>query len=181
MVDPDCTRCTLSKGRKKVVLSSKVKLNKTGIRILFLIDNPNFASEAFGKLGIGPELDFLERLVRAAAPGNEVKDFYYMSMVKCIPKSVQVEFDYYSPIHVLKCSHWVYKEIETYVPDLLVFIGKEVQEFYAKEFKGAITIPLIRAMIRQGGSGSPFYNFVLRTLTERIKDAQKIKTTFEII
>lgn len=176
-----CLDCGLGSPLKTKIIMNKVNVEEQGLRVLIVGDVPNLSDVTFRKFGEGVKADFIYDMISCASNEVNVQAVWLTALVHCIPqigKNGPVRFP--SSIEILKCSKWLHEEIKQVEPDLLVFEGKETWEIYKKEYPEAIVIPNIRMLMKQGGTGSPYYFSTVRLLNEELKNAQT-KQNFEII
>jgi uracil-DNA glycosylase family 4 len=154
-----CTRCRLHKTR--VTITAGRGPSPAGV--LFIFPAPDEGGDQIGKVCTGRMNLFLTGIVQDAARTAQVTapSFHITSMVLCYPPMRDPEKE-----EIISCRGNLMDTVKRIEPALIVFVSKEVDRFYRKEFRDAITIIHPEILMKQGGKASPWYLTTARVLTE---------------
>jgi uracil-DNA glycosylase family 4 len=154
-----CTRCRLHKTRTTITAGR----GSSPASVLFIFPAPDQGGDQIGKVCAGRTNLFLTDLVQDAARTAEVPtpSFYVTSMVLCYPPHRDPEKE-----EIISCRGNLMDTVKRIEPTLIVFVSKEVDRFYRKEFRESITIIHPEILMKQGGKASPWYLTTARVLTE---------------
>jgi DNA polymerase len=108
-----CGECKLAKTRQHVVVGE----GNPNARLLFLGEGPDEQEDLAGRPSVGPAGELLDKMI--VAMGLKREDVYIANVVKCrAPDNREPE-----PDEVLACSKFLFRQIESIQPDVVVSLG----------------------------------------------------------
>jgi uracil-DNA glycosylase family 4 len=163
----NCTLCRLHKTRTTITAGR----GPSPAAVLFIFPSPDEGGDKIGKVCAGRMNIFLTEMVADAARAAQVETpkFHIASMVLCYPPDRDPEQE-----EIVSCRGNLIGTVKRVAPDLIVFVSKEVERFYRKEFREATTIIHPEILMKQGGRISPWYLTTTRILTEAFNQFRKV-------
>ena len=110
----DCTKCELRSGCSQVVWGS----GSPSPKIMFVGDYPGDEEDLMGEPFMSREGVMLVNLIEKA--GIAKSDCFFTYSVKCFPAKSKVKRE-----HLKACAPWLWNEMKTIMPTVLVSMGKE--------------------------------------------------------
>ena len=109
----DCTRCTLHKGRSKIVFGD----GSPQARLMFVGEGPGADEDAQGLPFVGRAGQLLNNMI--AAMGLKREEVYIANVVKCRPPGNRTP----EPEEANTCSPFLFKQIDAIRPQVIVALG----------------------------------------------------------
>jgi uracil-DNA glycosylase len=109
----DCTRCTLHKGRNKIVFG----VGNPAARLMFVGEGPGADEDAQGLPFVGRAGQLLNNMI--AAMGLKREECYIANIVKCRPPGNRTP----EPDEANTCSPFLFRQIDVVRPQVLVALG----------------------------------------------------------
>ena len=109
----DCTRCTLHKGRNKVVFAD----GDPYARLMFVGEGPGADEDAQGLPFVGRAGQLLNNMI--AAMGLKREEVYIANIVKCRPPQNRTP----EPDEANTCSPFLFRQIDVVRPEVIVALG----------------------------------------------------------
>src|SRR5271163_3285819 len=109
----DCTRCTLSAGRNKIVFAD----GDPNARLMFVGEGPGADEDAQGLPFVGKAGQLLNNMI--VAMGLARADVYIANIVKCRPPNNRVP----EPVEANTCSPFLLRQIDVVQPEVIVALG----------------------------------------------------------
>lgn len=110
----DCIRCPLHKGRKNIVFG----VGNPKARLMFIGEGPGADEDAQGEPFVGAAGQLLTKMIKAM--GLARSDIYIANIVKCRPPGNRNP----EPLEIEQCIPFLYRQIETVGPKVIVCLGK---------------------------------------------------------
>jgi DNA polymerase len=109
----DCTRCSLHKGRNKIVFAD----GDPNARLLFVGEGPGADEDAQGLPFVGRAGQLLNNMI--AAMGLSREEVYIANVVKCRPPQNRTP----EPDEANTCSPFLFRQIDVVRPEVIVALG----------------------------------------------------------
>jgi DNA polymerase len=109
----DCTRCTLHKGRNKIVFAD----GSPAARLMFVGEGPGADEDAQGLPFVGRAGQLLNNMITAM--GLKREEVYIANVVKCRPPGNRTP----EPEEANTCSPFLFRQIDVVRPQVLVALG----------------------------------------------------------
>ena len=109
----ECTRCTLSAGRNKIVFGD----GNPNARLLFVGEGPGADEDAQGLPFVGRAGQLLNNMINAMGLSRE--QVYIANIVKCRPPANRVP----EPEEAHTCTQFLFRQIDVIRPELIVALG----------------------------------------------------------
>jgi uracil-DNA glycosylase family 4 len=109
----ECTRCTLSAGRNKVVFGD----GNPNARLLFVGEGPGADEDAQGLPFVGRAGQLLNNMINAMGLSRE--QVYIANIVKCRPPGNRVP----EPEEAHTCTQFLFRQIDVIRPEVIVALG----------------------------------------------------------
>jgi uracil-DNA glycosylase len=109
----DCTRCSLHKGRNKIVFAD----GSPTARLMFVGEGPGADEDAQGLPFVGRAGQLLNNMI--AAMGLKREEVYIANIVKCRPPGNRTP----EPDEANTCSPFLFRQIDVVRPQVLVALG----------------------------------------------------------
>jgi DNA polymerase len=109
----ECTRCTLHKGRNKLVFGD----GSPTARLMFVGEGPGADEDSQGLPFVGKAGQLLNNMI--AAMGLKREEVYIANVVKCRPPGNRVP----EPEEGATCSPFLFRQIDVVRPEVLVALG----------------------------------------------------------
>jgi uracil-DNA glycosylase family 4 len=121
----DCTRCTLSKGRNKIVFGD----GDPNAKLMFVGEGPGADEDAQGLPFVGRGGQLLNNMIQAM--GLKREEVYIANVVKCRPPSNRTP----EPDEAHTCSPFLFKQIDVVRPKVIVALGQTAVTYLTGEKK----------------------------------------------
>jgi DNA polymerase len=151
-----CKNCRLHKTRRLVVKGRGI----IPAKVLFLGEAPGASENVTGIAFTG----VAGRLLNIMLKEINLDSFYIYNCVQCRPPENR------DPLsdEVLACAENVMKIFRLVKPKHVIFLGAIAEKYYKKEFPEAVRIIHPAALLRSGGTSSPYYLQTIRQLKEAL-------------
>jgi len=160
-----CTRCPLHRTRRKVVWGR----GTSPADLLFLGEAPGRVEDLRGQPFVGPSGQLLDEMIREAAARIQIDipTYFITNCVMCHPTE-RKGGDNRPPTssEVVACMDNVMQIYRQVRPEIVVFVGRVPERYYAKEFPIHETILHPAYLLRQGGKASSHYLTTVRRLED---------------
>ena len=110
----DCTACPLHQGRKNIVFGE----GNPQADVVFVGEGPGYHEDHQGRPFVGKSGELLTRMISAMGIARE--EVYIANVVKCRPPENRDP----RPDEILKCSPYLYKQLEAVNPRAIVTLGR---------------------------------------------------------
>jgi len=158
----NCTRCILSKTRKRIVRGT----GNLPCSYLIVGNGITRAEESLGLPFLGLKKQILEHLLLAA--DIDLADCYFTNIVLCRSDGE------ISDKSKIACSQHIMEIYDKSGCDTVILIGTVVKEFYGKTFPDVVSIMDLRYIAEDGGTGGSYYYMMLKRLKEARIEKEKI-------
>ena len=184
-VNKPCTKCIISNYRRNVAIGR----GDVPARLLFIGEAPGKTEDLLGNVFVGAVGQLLDKMILDATKlADYCPSYYITNCLRCRPTDKKFGDNREpSPIEVLNCMDNLMSIYYLVSPDIIVFIGRIAEGFYKKEFRIHRTITHPAALLRGGGSASPYYlyniNILLRvflSLKESQNDKEEKSNSYKI-
>jgi uracil-DNA glycosylase len=109
----NCTRCTLHKGRNKIVFAD----GDPNARLMFVGEGPGADEDAQGLPFVGRAGQLLNNMIHAM--GLRRDQVYIANIVKCRPPQNRVP----EPVEANTCAPFLFRQIDVIKPEVIVALG----------------------------------------------------------
>lgn len=160
-----CRACKLSKTRRCIVAPR----GPSPADAIFIVEAPTAADERLKQMGRTPQARLLAAMIADAAGmlGMEIPTYQIIPQVFCRPSKMPGDLDR-APERdeILACIPNVIAQVKRCDPAQIFFFGKEVSEYWKREYPEGKTLSPLWLLEKQGGQQSPHYTVNVRVIVE---------------